>query len=69
MARLLALCSSGKEAVPGLVKPTDSILLILHGEVDSLETERPELVAQEEVGEVDLEIQVTQVLLTKRRDF
>ena len=38
---------------------TVSILLVLHGEVDDLQTVVPELEAQKEVGEVDLEHEVS----------
>ena len=40
-------------------KMTVSILLVLHGEVDDLQTVVPELEAQKEVGEVDLEHEVS----------
>ena len=37
-------------------QPTNAIFLVLHGEVHDLEAVSPELVAKEEVGEVDLKI-------------
>ena len=40
-------------------KMTVSILLVLHGEVEDLQTVVPELEAQKEVGEVDLEHEVS----------